>query len=941
MLRRSERKRENRPDKKVYFTEGNAAVKDYRASFQPNIKKDNVVIQYQNDPEHSDAIDQIKRMSMRAKAQSSKKLPHILKPLKDDEEEENPIDKFKREHSEENIPKKTYSTKTYTRKRPKHPEDDSDKQYFISPYFDKEANVETIIKTDYDPEKLMFPKKEKKSVSPKFEKENVEKTYIKTDYDREKLFPKKEKNYVNPKIETVEKTVIKTDYDPDKLKFPKKEKKYVNPSYEKENIETTYIKTDYDREKLFPKEDQNKEERSSSASKRRWYRKKEQNPPPIKETPPPKTQEIVSTTIIEPAKLPQDEGEIKKTASFIRNKYLKKDPNKNILKDKNLHISLPEDMPAVIEKVYENQDPVFDWNEEHEEDLKKKYKTYNPNRQEKKPEPIPPKRDIKINRVINNKENNERKYNDNNNNDNYTPPKKEEQLKQEPVRRIIKEEVKKPVYEVKVEKGKIVEPEPEKEKNVYKNVKVFEKKIPTKDKMIEVRIEKEVEVKPTFEYDVENEDEYEEVDDDGVPIKYKKGKKHSDKKKKKRVSDEKQSKELKEILKELKLAKHNESEKKDKSKLEKQQKEIPKRETQKQEEPKKEIYRREIHKREIINPEFPGEEKIIITEINVSEPEIKVSKPENLRDTNNISENKPKKERKLVRPGLQNKEIKYSKHTTYNTVTRTRQIPDTKNNTVDTTNTSSTRRKYYTVKNENIKKTEPEPISENIASIRKKYEKYENYKDEDDEPKIPSNPIRVVNKTITETVYDPEDGNGSKKTNYNKRIVVETTEEENKPRLSNDYFSNSRKLRENKYNINIESDNSSKRNKGMNRSFQKRNIKKKIPEQYCRYNTDTNLIEDLGSIEEINVNNYLRNDLAEIYNTIDEEFYDLKNDVFYANICNFEDKFGEFDRKKIPPSIKKFEIKTVKEKKSTNDMIRKYAHRARLIREENEKYHKY
>ena len=80
MFRHSERKKENKPDKKVCFTEGNNAVKDYRDSCQPNtVRKENVVIQYQNDPEHSDAIDQIKQISMKAK--SSKKLPRIIKPL--------------------------------------------------------------------------------------------------------------------------------------------------------------------------------------------------------------------------------------------------------------------------------------------------------------------------------------------------------------------------------------------------------------------------------------------------------------------------------------------------------------------------------------------------------------------------------------------------------------------------------------------------------------------------------------------------------------------------------------------------------------------------------------------------------------------------------------------------------------------------------------------
>ena len=51
-------------------------------------------------------------------------------------------------------------------------------------------------------------------------------------------------------------------------------------------------------------------------------------------------------------------------------------------------------MPAVIEKVYENQDPVFDWNQKHEEELrKKKSQTY-----------VPPKKRAKVNNITENKE---------------------------------------------------------------------------------------------------------------------------------------------------------------------------------------------------------------------------------------------------------------------------------------------------------------------------------------------------------------------------------------------------------------------------------------------------------------------------------------------------------------------------------------------------------
>ena len=845
MFRHSERKKENKPDKKVCFTEGNNAVKDYRDSCQPNtVRKENVVIQYQNDPEHSDAIDQIKQISMKAK--SSKKIPTIIKPL-NDEREENKIEKFKRENSEEKIKNKNFSTKTYTRRRTKNLEVNPDKEYFISPYYDKDTKVETVIKTDYDPAKLMFPKKEKKSFSPKNEKENLEKVYIKTDYDREKLFPKKEKISTNSNNENENKvkTYIKTDYNREKL-FPKKKKISINPNNEEEDVEKVYIKTDYDREKVFKIDEPKKEEISS---KRRWYnKKKEENPIPEKEIPSVKNTKIISTTIVEPAKLPQNDVEIKKTASFIRNKYLNKNQNQEILKDKNLHITLPDDMPAVIEKVYENQDPVFDWNQKHEEELrKKKSQTY-----------VPPKKRAKVNNI---KENKERKYSGND--ENYIPPKKEEKIKPEPVRRVIKTEVK-PEKEVKVEKEKIIEAEPEKEKNVHKNVKVFEKKKPAKDDVIEVEIVKEVEIKPKYEY--VDEDKYEEVDDEGRPIKYKKEKKID----KKRESDAKPSKELKEILRELKNAKN-------------------KKEESNPEEPKREIRKREIHK-EILNPETQQKEKIIETEINISEPRIRISEEGNLSDPNSNQETTSKTERKYIRPGLINKDIKVTKNITHNTVIRTQQKPENKNNTFDDiNNTYSTKKKYYVVKNKNVEKYEPED-PENLGSIHKKYEKFENYNDEDDEPKISSNPIRVVNKTITETIFGPEDEIDNNNTKYNKRVVVETIEERSNPKLANDYYSNSKKLKENKYYDNVESENNNNQNKGYNKSFQKG----------------------------INLDKYLRDDLAEIYKIFGDEFDDLRD---------FEDKFGELGRKNNPYLVKKVEIQTVKEEKMTNDMSRKNANR--------------
>ena len=62
-------------------------------------------------------------------------------------------------------------------------------------------------------------------------------------------------------------------------------------------------------------------------------------------------------------------------------------------------------------------------------------------------------------------------------------------------------------------------------------------------------------------------------------------------------------------------------------------------------------------------------------------------------------------------------------------------------------------------------------------------------------------------------------------------------------------------------------------------------------------NSNSELIEDLEKIEQYSVNTYLRNDLLEIYGTIDEEFKDFKKGVFNTNLNRFEKKMGEFDNK--------------------------------------------
>ena len=95
--------------------------------------------------------------------------------------------------------------------------------------------------------------------------------------------------------------------------------------------------------------------------------------------------------------------------------------------------------------------------------------------------------------------------------------------------------------------------------------------------------------------------------------------------------------------------------------------------------------------------------------------------------------------------------------------------------------------------------------------------------------------------------------------------------------------------------------------------------------------TTSELIEDLEKIENYNVNTYLKDDdLLEIYDNINEQFNDFKNDIFYTNINSFEVSVGEFDKYKIPFLKKKTNADDLcKGRVTSEDIYRKYSQNAR------------
>ena len=108
--------------------------------------------------------------------------------------------------------------------------------------------------------------------------------------------------------------------------------------------------------------------------------------------------------------------------------------------------------------------------------------------------------------------------------------------------------------------------------------------------------------------------------------------------------------------------------------------------------------------------------------------------------------------------------------------------------------------------------------------------------------------------------------------------------------------------------------------------------KRKVDDKkiYRNVKTTSELIDDLEKIENYNINTYLKNDLLEIYDNINEEFNDFKKDIFYTNINSFEVKMGDFDKKKIPYTKKtRQEDDLYKGRVTIDDMYKKYSQKAK------------
>ena len=107
-----------------------------------------------------------------------------------------------------------------------------------------------------------------------------------------------------------------------------------------------------------------------------------------------------------------------------------------------------------------------------------------------------------------------------------------------------------------------------------------------------------------------------------------------------------------------------------------------------------------------------------------------------------------------------------------------------------------------------------------------------------------------------------------------------------------------------------------------------------------RFNSE--LIDVILDIEKENVNHYLSTDLANLYEDITNNNQEFKEDVFLANVDNFDKKTGILGQKtyyKKPiypyPSSKNDINKLIKTFNHTEDIIQKFSERSKTLNNEN------
>jgi hypothetical protein len=115
------------------------------------------------------------------------------------------------------------------------------------------------------------------------------------------------------------------------------------------------------------------------------------------------------------------------------------------------------------------------------------------------------------------------------------------------------------------------------------------------------------------------------------------------------------------------------------------------------------------------------------------------------------------------------------------------------------------------------------------------------------------------------------------------------------------------------------------------------NTSKKLRNTMTGLNNDkmkyeSGLIDIILKVEKDNVDHYLKGDLAEMYHDINKDNYDFKNNVFLANVDNFEKKTGIFDKKPIIPYNCNEDISYKLDKyPRTNEIIEKFTEKTKTF----------
>ena len=178
---------------------------------------------------------------------------------------------------------------------------------------------------------------------------------------------------------------------------------------------------------------------------------------------------------------------------------------------------------------------------------------------------------------------------------------------------------------------------------------------------------------------------------------------------------------------------------------------------------------------------------------------------------------------------------------------------------------------------------------------------------------------RIAFKRGAKDLNEPEDdnllGNSADKNYYNNNEKITMSSNINKVK--------SHPLEEMKKTSDFESNNKKLRNtmSGLN------NDKMKY---------ESGLIDIILKVEKDNVNHYLKGDLVEMYNDINKDNYNFKNNVFLANVNHFEKRTGILDKKPIIPYNCSEDISYKLDKyPRTNEIIAKFTERSKNFSENN------